>query len=120
MAAQVVKLPTGSLSFPHNPICYYDNTLSVGLQPTVTHWAKMSDYSPIPTWMNFNTGSKTFTGQPTITGKLYVIYGVTVQYSVSVIHESISTFIINVQNSAATVATSINSASPVVGSNYTL
>lgn len=30
VAAQTVKLPSGSLSFPHNPICYYDNGLSAG------------------------------------------------------------------------------------------
>jgi hypothetical protein len=30
VAAQVVKLPTGSLSFPHNPICYYDNVIGSG------------------------------------------------------------------------------------------
>jgi hypothetical protein len=60
------------------------------------HWARMSDYSALPSWLNFATGSKTFTGQPTITGKLYVIYGVTVTYSASDVHESISTFIVNV------------------------
>lgn len=80
----------------------------------------MSDYSLLPSWLVFSAGSRTFSGQPTTTGKLYIIYGVTVTYPSTVVHESISTFIINVQNSAATVATSINSASPVVGSNYTL
>lgn len=120
VASQSVKLPSGSLSFPHNPICYYDTGLAVGSQPTLVHWARMSDYSALPSWLVFTPGSKTFSGQPTTTGKLYIIYGVTVTYPSLVVHESISTFIINVQNSPATVATSINSASPVVGSNYTL
>lgn len=120
VATQNVKLPSGSLSFPHNPICYYDNGLSAINQPTVTHWARMADYSALPAWLTFAPGSKTFSGQPTTSGKLYIIYGVTVTYPGPIIHESISTFIVNVQNTVATLVTDINSASPVVGSNYTL
>lgn len=71
--------------------------------------------------MNFNTGSKTFTGTPTISTLLYIDYGVTVTYTAPAsTHTAISTFIILIQNQVASVATAINSASPVVGSNYTL
>ncbi len=87
----------------------------------VTHWAKMSDGSALPSWLGFNTATRTFSGQPTMMGKLFVTYGVTVTYtSPAATHEAISTFIINVLNGPATLATQINSASPVVGTNYQL
>jgi len=59
----------------------------------------MSDGSALPSWLSFNSGTKTFIGTPTVTGKLYVSYGVTVQYSGTPTPapiEAISTFIINI------------------------
>ena len=48
------------------------------------------------------------------------MYGLTAFTTASMTYEAISTFIINIQNGAATVSTSINNASPVVGATYTL
>ena len=60
----------------------------------------MSDGSALPSWLTFNSGTKTFQGTPTVTGKLYVSYGVTIQYSggppAPAAIEAISTFVINI------------------------
>jgi uncharacterized membrane protein len=83
----------------------------------------MSDYSllsaPSPPIFTFNSGTKTISGNPSTAGKYYMIYGLTVTDGTKT-GTAIMTFVVNVQNQAATVVAQINSASPVVGAVFSL
>lgn len=84
----------------------------------------MANGDPLPGWMTFNPASRTFTGTPPSIGKLYFTMIATLTFdpvsSVTEINSAASTFVINGQNTPPAVGSTINSASPVVGSLYTL
>jgi hypothetical protein len=85
----------------------------------------MANGDPLPGWMTFTAASRSFTGTPPSIGKLYFTMIATLTFDPvgsdpSEINSVASTFIINGQNNPPAVGSTINSASPVVGSLYTL
>ena len=84
----------------------------------------MANGDSLPGWMSFTPTSRTFTGTPPSIGKLYFTMIATLTFDAvsgfTEINSVASTFVINGQNNPPAVGSTINSASPVVGSLYTL
>ena len=99
---QVVKVNlNGQVNFQFNGFCYFDVPLKTNgkNQPKFDYTALMANGDPLPSWITFTPGTRTFTGTPPSIGKLYFTMIATLTFDAvggfTEINTVVSTFVIN-------------------------